>query len=122
MAGYGAEERSVPGGKLLVERLNRATSEEDRGPHPAAFELPFVPQRGAGQGGDDDGRGPFGRRGEEPGDMRFVVVFQEAQEASLVGEVGAEMVPGGGGVAGHDAIVETYVVTEVETLLLQLPF
>lgn len=54
--GYGCQQASVPVGEVTVE-------------------LTFVPVRGAGQGGEGDGRGPLGVVGQPVRDAGFVVVL-----------------------------------------------
>src|SRR5262249_10555073 len=52
---------------------------------------------------------------------RLVMVFDEAHEAVLIAEIGAEVQADAFGIALLQPIVQTLVVTEAEAELLQLP-
>ena len=85
------------------------------------LELTLVPERRPRQGGDDHRGRPFGGRRELAGDAGFVVVLDEAHEASLVFEVGAEVAAYVRGAGVEQAVVEALVVAVVEAELLELP-
>ena len=55
---WGGQQVQIPVGQVTARRLSRAAGQEHRGPHPAALELPLMPQGRAGQRGDGHRCGP----------------------------------------------------------------
>ena len=116
------EETLVKRLQILIRRLLRAATEEDRKPYPSALELPFVEELGAGEGeqGHRGGTSLLCRKGRRCAGL--VVILQETDEPVLVGHVGQQVQPHALGVAVLHPIVELLVVTVVESLLLERPF
>ena len=115
------QQTSVEGREVLIDRLCRATAQEDRQPHLPSLELPLVQQLRPGEGEDRHGRGaPFSgrKRGSRPG---LVMVLDEADHPLLVGRIRQEVLTHALGIPVLHPVVELLVVAEVEPLLLQLP-
>ena len=79
--------------EVRFNRLDRTTAEEDRQPDLSSLELPFMEEFCPRNSGNDHGGGALllGRKGRKGAGL--VVVFDEADQLFLVGEVGAEMEP-----------------------------
>jgi hypothetical protein len=99
----------------------RAAAQEDRWAYAATLELPLVPKRRTGQRGNRDGRRGLGFGWDSAGNAGLIVILQEPQEATLVTQVGAQVVADRLGVFANDSVVEPLVITEVEPVFLQIP-
>ena len=84
------DESEVEAAEIGVVGFRGSSSEEDGDVDLPSVELAFVPQGGAGQGGDGDGGGPECCWWELAGGSWFVVVLGEPQEMLLVVEVGGQ--------------------------------
>ena len=88
----------------------------------SALELTLVEETQAGGQKRDDRRGLMNFRRERRRRPRFVVVLQETGELVLVIEARVEMLAHRPCMAFPEAIVEPFIVSVVEALLLQRPF
>jgi hypothetical protein len=104
----------VEGLEVRVDRLVRTAAEEDRKSDLPSLELPFVEESGAGNGSDGYGRGtlPGGRKDRRG--TGLIVIFDEADQFLLVGEVRAQMEPHALGAVVFETVVQALVVTVVE--------
>src|SRR6187431_663271 len=78
--------------QFVVVRFDRASPQEHGHVDGPTLELPFVPERRAGQGGGDHGRRPPPRSRQLARDTGLVVVLREPQQTLLILDVGREVV------------------------------
>src|SRR6516162_1124579 len=124
-----AKHRSVDGLKqfpieilqFLVDGLFWPSTQEHGQPNPAALELSFVEEPCAGQSGRRYRRRSLFRSRETLRRTRLVVVLNEAQKLVLINRFSRKMEADTFCVVMLEPIIESFVVTEVKALLLQLP-
>ncbi len=94
----------------------------DRNADARAFGLPLMEEPEAGREKGDR----CGRAVSWPGELRcgarLVVVFQEADQSVLVGQVGTQMVANHSRITAAQPVIQALVVAVIEALLLQGPF
>jgi hypothetical protein len=115
------EELVVERMQCFVNGLCGASGQKDRYPYLTAFKLAFMEESCPRQSGYRDCCGPMFRRGKGRCGPRLIVVLEEAEQPLLVGKVGTEMKSNTLCIVMFHAIIEPFVVAEVEPLLLQLP-
>src|SRR5205823_3197630 len=106
----------------LVDRFVWTPRQMGRDPFLESSELALVEEAQPRRQERDDCRGLMNSWRERGGRPRFIVVFQEAGQFVLVIEARVEMLAHRPGMMVAEAVVESFVVGVVETLLLQGPF
>src|SRR5262249_42708520 len=108
--------------QVVVDRLLRSPSKKNWQSDFASFKLPFVKQSCSRHRRDNNCCRKYPCRVEDGCCARFIVVLEETQQLLLVSHCGAQMQPDALWVVVLEPIIKSLVVTEVEALLLQLPF
>ena len=96
----------MEGEQVGIDRVVRPAVQEDGQADVPAGQLALVPQRGAGEGGDDDGGRPLVSLVHPCRRPGLVVVLEDAHHPVLVARVGAEVGPDRPGVLVHETVVE----------------
>src|SRR5215468_8948857 len=108
--------------KPLIDRFFRCSNQMGRDALLSPFELPLVKKAQPRRQERNDGCSLMDfwwKRRRRP---RFVVVFQKARQLVLIIQSRVEMLAHGPGVTVTKAVVEPFVVSVIESLLLHGPF